>query len=220
MKTYQGVIFDLDGLLFDTEKLYYQATQEIADKIGLNYSEEIYHRYIGISDEELWAIYHEMYDPLIGEQAVNDFISTIFNLTIDLFEAGEADLKEGVLELLDYLNEKEMPKMIASSNQRRLIDILLDKNKITHEFETVISFEDVKRAKPDPEIFEKAHQFLAMPKKELLILEDSKNGVLAAHAAGIDVVMIPDLVAPSFEVKEKVVEIFPSLTAIPSFLNK
>ena len=89
MKTYQGVIFDLDGLLFDTEKLYYQATQEIADKIGLNYSEEIYHRYIGISDEELWTIYHEMYDPLIGEQAVNDFISTTFNLTIDLLTSRE-----------------------------------------------------------------------------------------------------------------------------------
>lgn len=220
MKTYQGVIFDLDGLLFDTEKLYYQATQEIADKIGLTYSEAIYHRYIGISDEELWEIYHEMYDPLIGEQAVNDFISTIFNLTVTLFEAGEADLKEGVLELLDFLNEKEIPKMIASSNQRRLIDILLKKNKIMHEFKTVLSFEDVKRAKPDPEIFVKAHQFLEIPKKELLILEDSKNGVLAAHAAGIDVVMIPDLVAPTTDIKEKVVEVFPSLMSVPAFLNK
>lgn len=219
MAKYQGIIFDLDGLLFDTERLYYQATQEIADLMGIPYDEAIYHRYIGISDEELWLIYHDMYDDHFGVEKVNQFIQGSFDRGIEMFENGEATLKEGVPELLTYLNENKRAKVIASSNQRRLIDILLRKAGITDEFETIFSFENVTRAKPDPEIFHLAHQFLKIPKKEVLILEDSKNGVLAAHRAAIDVIMIPDLVEPTPEVKEKTLHVLPSLLEIPAFLE-
>lgn len=219
MKKYQGVIFDLDGLLFDTERLYYEATQMIADDMAIPYDESIYHRYIGISDEELWAHYHQMYDFDFGEAYVNQFINDAFNRSVELFEAGQAQLKEGVPELLAYLNEQEIKKVIASSNQRRLIDILLEKNQLVTEFEKVFSVEDVKRAKPDPELFEKAAHFLALDKSEILILEDSKNGVLAAHQAAIDVVMIPDLIEPSLALKEKTVEVFPSLLNLLSFIQ-
>lgn len=219
MKKYQGLIFDLDGLLFDTERLYYQATQEIADLMGIPYDEAIYHRYIGISDEELWVVYHELYDEDFGSEKVDQFITDIFARSIEMFEAGEADLKIGVLELLDYLNQNKLAKVIASSNQRRLIDILLRKEGITDEFEMIFSFEDVKRAKPDPEIFEKAHSFLGLPKKEVLILEDSKNGVLAAHGAGIDVVMVPDLVLPTASLEKKITKVLPSLLELPRFLE-
>lgn len=219
MKKYQGVIFDLDGLLFDTERLYYEATQMIADGMKIPYDESIYHRYIGISDEELWVQYHQMYDFDFGEKYVEQFIANAFNRSVELFEAGHAELKEGVLELLAYLNEQEIKKVIASSNQRRLIDLLLEKNELVTEFEKVFSVEDVKRAKPDPELFEKAAHFLALDKSEILILEDSKNGVLAAHQAEIDVVMIPDLIEPSIELREKTVEVFPSLLNLLSFIQ-
>ena len=219
MKKYQGVIFDLDGLLFDTERLYYEATQAIADEMQIPYDESIYHRYIGISDEELWAHYHQMYDSTFGKEFVNAFINNAFHRSVELFESGQAQLKEGVLELLAYLNEKKIKKVIASSNQRRLIDILLEKNQLVHEFERVFSVEDVKRAKPDPELFEKAADFLAIEKNQLLILEDSKNGVLAAHRAKIDVIMIPDLIAPSVELKEKTIQVLPSLLNLLSFIQ-
>lgn len=219
MAKYEGIIFDLDGLLFDTERLYYQATQEIADFMKIPYDETIYHRYIGISDEELWPIYHEMYDDHFGIEKVDQFINRAFDRGVEMFENGEADLKEGVPELLNYLNQNKLAKVIASSNQRRLIDILLRKAGITDEFERIFSFENVKRAKPDPEIFNKAHQFLNLPKKDVLILEDSMNGVLAAHSATIDVIMIPDLVQPTPEVAKKTLHVLPSLLKIPTFLE-
>ena len=123
MPTYQGIIFDLDGLLFDTERLYYQATQEVADVMGIPYDEATYHGYIGISDDESWSIYHDLYDTDFGQEKVDQFITHSFNRGIEMFENGEAHLKEGALELLTYLHKKRMSKVIASSNQRRIIDI-------------------------------------------------------------------------------------------------
>lgn len=219
MPTYQGIIFDLDGLLFDTERLYYQATQEVADVMGIPYDEATYHGYIGISDDELWRIYHDLYDTDFGQEKVNQFITRSFNRGIEMFENGEAHLKEGALELLTYLNKKRVSKVIASSNQRRIIDILLNKVGIREEFEAIFSFEDVKRAKPDPEIFQLAHQFLSLPKKQVLVLEDSQNGVLAAHRAKLDVVMVPDLIEPTPATKAKTTHILPSLLEVPAFLE-
>ncbi|MDN6267593.1 MAG: HAD family phosphatase, partial [Tetragenococcus koreensis] len=119
MQDVQGIIFDMDGLMFDTETLYYKATQEAADMMGFSYDFATYEKYIGVSDEEVWQAYHEMYDPLFGEQAVNTFINYSFDRAVELFEAGAADLKPGLKELLHYLQEKEVQRCVASSNQRR-----------------------------------------------------------------------------------------------------
>ncbi|KAF1303764.1 HAD family phosphatase [Enterococcus saccharolyticus] len=216
----QGVIFDMDGLIFDTEQLYYQATQDVADEMGFAYDFSLYEKFIGVSDEELWLAYHEMYDEIHGKETVVQFIDRAFTRGLELFENGLADLKPGVRELLAYLDEKQIPRVIASSNQRQVIDILLAKNDLAKEFDAVVSFEDVARAKPDPEIFEKAQQFLNIPKENLLILEDSKNGILAAHSAGIDVIMIPDLLPPTPELEERTLAVFDSLLEIPAFLEK
>lgn len=220
MRNLQGVIFDMDGLIFDTEHLYYRATKEIADELAIDYDMEIYKQYIGVGDDEVWAAYHEMYDDLYGEEVIVEFIDRSFNRTIELFEAGAADLKPGLTEILDYLAEKQIPRIIASSNQRRIIDILLEKNGLQDAFEHIVSFEDVTRAKPDPQIFEKAHQFFDAPKENILILEDSKNGILAAHSAGIDVIMIPDLLEPTPDLVEKSLAVLDTLADVPGFLEK
>ncbi len=220
MRNLQGVIFDMDGLIFDTEHLYYRATQDVADALGFAYDFSIYERYIGVSDEELWEAYHEMYDSVHGREKVVEFIERAFNHTVELFESGAVELKPGFYELLAYLDEKKLPRVVASSNQRRIIDILLEKNDLTKEFAHIVSFEDVARAKPDPEIFEKAQQLLALPKENLLILEDSQNGILAGHAAGIDVIMIPDLLPPTPDLREKTVTVLQHLAEVPAFLEQ
>lgn len=217
MNKVEGVIFDMDGLLFDTELIYYRSTQKVADKMGFSYSRELYQKFIGVSDEEVQANYHEIYKEH-GTEKVAEFIRLAYEDTYQEFESGKVPLKEGVLELLTYLEEQKIPRVVASSNVRSAIDLLLENAKIRHYFDDIISCENVTRAKPDPEIFQVALGRLGTSAETTLILEDSYHGVMAAHAAGIPVIMIPDLLAPTKEMEEKTLTIFNSLKEVPPFI--
>ncbi|WP_207695683.1 HAD superfamily hydrolase [Enterococcus sp. DIV0212c] len=219
MKKIDGVIFDMDGLLFDTELIYYQSTQKIADAMNFPYSKEVYLQFLGVSDEEVQENYHRIYQDF-GKEKVDEFIQRSYDDTYQVFESGEVPLKEGVLELLDFLDQQEIPRIVASSNVRPAIELLLDGAGIKERFSGIVSAEDVTRAKPDPEIFQKALANLGTKADNTLIFEDSFHGVTAADAAGIPVIMVPDLLAPTNEIKEKTVEILNSLTQVPAYFKK
>ena len=216
---YKAVIFDMDGLLFDTEIVYYEASQMVADQMGFPYDKELYLKYLGVSDEEVWANYHQIFASF-GKNNVQKFINDAYEETIRRFSLGAVQLKPGVIELLDFLEEHRIPKVVASSNQRHIIELLLEKNQLTNYFETIVSAENVKRAKPDPEIFLLAHEYLGTKKQETLVLEDSKNGILAAASAEIPVIMIPDLLAPSEDLQQKTLAVLSSLHKVPGYLKK
>lgn len=216
---YKAVIFDMDGLLFDTEIVYYEASQMVADQMGFPYDKELYLKYLGVSDEEVWANYHQIFASF-GKNNVQKFIKGAYEETIRRFSLGAVQLKPGVNELLDFLEEHRIPKVVASSNQRHIIELLLEKNQLTNYFETIVSAENVKRAKPDPEIFLLAHEYLGTKKQETLVLEDSKNGILAAASAEIPVIMIPDLLAPSEDLQQKTLAVLSSLHEVPGYLKK
>lgn len=216
---YKAVIFDMDGLLFDTEIVYYEASQMVADQMGFPYDKELYLKYLGVSDEEVWANYHQIFASF-GKNNVQKFINDAYEETIRRFSLGAVQLKPGVIELLDFLEEHRIPKVVASSNQRHIIELLLEKNQLTNYFETIVSAENVKRAKPDPEIFLLAHEYLGTKKQETLVLEDSKNGILAAASAEIPVIMIPDLLAPSEDLQQKSLAVLSSLHEVPGYLKK
>lgn len=216
---YKAVIFDMDGLLFDTEIVYYEASQMVADQMGFPYDKELYLTYLGVSDEEVWANYHQIFASF-GKNNVQKFINDAYEETIRRFSLGAVQLKPGVIELLDFLEEHRIPKVVASSNQRHIIELLLEKNQLTNYFETIVSAENVKRAKPDPEIFLLAHEYLGTKKQETLVLEDSKNGILAAASAEIPVIMIPDLLAPSEDLQQKTLAVLSSLHEVPGYLKK
>ena len=216
---YKAVIFDMDGLLFDTEIVYYEASQMVADQMGFPYDKELYLKYLGVSDEEVLANYHQIFASF-GKNNVQKFINDAYEETIRRFSLGAVQLKPGVIELLDFLEEHRIPKVVASSNQRHIIELLLEKNQLTNYFETIVSAENVKRAKPDPEIFLLAHEYLGTKKQETLVLEDSKNGILAAASAEIPVIMIPDLLAPSEDLQQKTLAVLSSLHEVPGYLKK
>ncbi|MBO0453649.1 HAD family hydrolase [Candidatus Enterococcus murrayae] len=218
MKKIKGIIFDMDGLLFDTESIYCDANLVVADKYDIPFTTETYARFIGISDEEVWAELHKMYADH-GEETVQKFIDESWGMAHDRFKTGNVDLKPGVHELLAYLEEKDIPRVVASSNVRPVIEILLENAGIRNKFSDIISAEDVKFAKPDPEIFEIAAKRLGVDGADALVLEDSKNGILAADSAGVPVVMVPDILPPTDELKEKTEAVFTSLHEVIDFLE-
>lgn len=218
MKKVKGIIFDMDGLLFDTESIYCDANLVVAEKYDLPFTEETYARFIGISDEEVWAELHKMFADH-GTETVQKFIDESWGMAHDRFKTGNVDLKPGVHELLAYLEEKEIPRVLASSNVRPVIEILLEHAGIRDKFSDIISAEDVKFAKPDPEIFVIAADRLGIAAADGLVLEDSKNGILAAEGAGVPVVMVPDIVPPTAEIKGKTEAVLPTLHEVINFLE-
>lgn len=214
----KGVIFDMDGLLFDTEAVYYRASQETADKMGIPYDLELYKKYLGVSDEELWKEYHRIFAGF-GREKVQEYIDRSYKGAIDDFKAGKVELKSGAAELLDYLDEQNIKRIVASSNQRPVIELLLNNAGLTERFSGIVSADDVEHAKPAPDIFLKALQELGTNREETLVLEDSKNGILAAAAAELPVIMIPDMIAPTPELERKTFQVLNSLYEVKDYLK-
>lgn len=213
----KGLIFDLDGLLFNTEEIYYESSQKVADEMQLPYSRKTYLKYLGLSDEELWGSYHRDFAEF-GEKMVAEFIKKSYEETLHIFHEGDVPLKKGAQELLTWSQEQEIPCVIASSNNRKTIELLLERGELREFFGEIFSAENVTYAKPHPELVEKAATFFSAPKKDLVMLEDSLNGVTASFAAGVPVILVPDLLAPTPEMEKMASHILPDLLAVKNFL--
>lgn len=216
MTKLQVIIFDMDGLLIDSEQVYYSGSQKIADDYQLDYTKETYLRGIGISDEELYAWYHELYDEIHGKEHIDGFIQDSYAYCLTLFDQGAAKLKQGVIEVLDFCAQHQIKTCVASSNNRMLVEKLLEKQGILSRFDAIFTADDVENAKPEPDLFLAAAAYFHVDNDAMLVLEDSHNGIIAANRAQISVIMIPDLLPPAVDMEmEAVLE---SLTDIPNYL--
>ncbi|MDT2850253.1 HAD family phosphatase [Vagococcus carniphilus] len=204
MKTFNGVIFDMDGLIFDTEAIYCASNVEMAKEFGLKEYDEAYYRTeIGLSEEHAFEKYLADYSYL-PKETIQAFFDESRNKVRKTFKESGAPLKPGVVELLTFLNEQEIPCIVASSNTRDAIDQLLTKANLTNYFIDTVSGDEVTHAKPHPEIVEKAVEKLGTNPSETVMLEDSLNGIRASYSANVPVIMVPDLIEPDEEALEKV----------------
>ena len=187
---YDLIIFDMDGLMFDTEIFYYKSWKAFEDKYNFRFDIETRNRIAGMNEANI----RDEFAKIIGDyekagklrEEVNDYREKRLSATKESFK------KEGLVELLDFLKASGIRACIASSSDREKILYLIEKENIKDYFDFVVSGEDFENSKPNPEIFEKTAQIANVDKSRALILEDSHNGYLAAKASGIDYLIIHD----------------------------
>ena len=209
---YSAVIFDMDGVIFDSERVYMECCIKAAEKFGAENVEEVVRKCIGVTNEMTMQILREFFG---ADFPVDDYWKASIGYFWDFYnEHGALPMKKGVVEALTYLKEKGYPLAIASSTKTETVTKQLTDAGIVDFFTLIVGGNMVSRSKPAPDIFLKATELLKVEPGECFVIEDSYNGIKAAYAAGIPVVMVPDLLPPTEETKEKTVAILPSLLSL------
>lgn len=217
MTQVETVIFDMDGLMFDTEPIYYKANQKTADHLEMDFSFDTYTQFVGMGSVDYERKMREIYE---NDELLDEFFEKSNKVLDYLFLNGDVKMKEGLIDLLEFLKEKNIPMIVASSSRRELVDQLLERLDVRKYFKAVVGGNEVERAKPAPAIFNKAFEKTGILNKEkALILEDSKNGVLAATSAEIPVIMIPDMIEADEKDKKKAVKIYSNLHEVIDYIQ-
>lgn len=210
------VIFDLDGLLIDSEIISYRIYRDLTEKYGKAISREDYiHHYSGkTADRNMRTLIDEYHLPV----SVKDGLLFETMKEKEYFKQGVA-LKQGAGELLTYLRKKQYNIVLASSSTKeRAIDVL-EQNGIAAFFDHMVFGTEVKRGKPYPDIFVKACECAEEPIGNCLVLEDSEAGIQAAFSAGIEVVCIPDMKVPGEDFYKMTSAVLSSLKDVISWLE-
>lgn len=212
---FRAILFDWDGTLADSTDAVVAAFQQVLRETGCAISREFIERRIGIGAESTLREALESAEMAFTSDKLEQLVERKIQVEIDM--ADKVRLFDGALELLESLDHR-MKMALASMNNGRVIHGLLHAMKIRRYFDMVVTVDDVRKSKPDPEIFQKCAQHLAVSPKECIVVEDSIFGVQAAKTAGMRCIAvltgaysymelreaIPDLLVQSVKEREKI----------------
>ena len=193
----KGAVFDMDGLMFDTENLTYQLQKQILNNDGFDFSIEHYKQTVGKRLADLLPLFQKFF----GEDFdAEGFRQKCREAYIKYTDENGVPVKPGLNEILEKLKAEKIKIALATSTTSRSAKRTLKTAGVLDYFDEIVCAEDVEYGKPDPEPFLKAAEKLSLNPGKCLALEDSYNGIISAHSAGMITVMVPDLIEPTKEI--------------------
>ncbi|MGF1697185.1 HAD family phosphatase [Vibrio lamellibrachiae] len=194
---FQAAIFDMDGLLLDTERVCMSIFKQACQAQNVSFLEDVYLSIIGRNSAGIEQVIRQGYGPDLDYPALHIEWRERYNAVV---KHQAIPVKEGVVELLTWLKSNNIPTAVATSTQKDVAAIKLKLAGLDHFFDNLTTGCEVKHGKPDPEIYLLAAQRLNIDPTQCLAFEDSNNGVRSAIAAEMITYQIPDLVEPCEEV--------------------
>jgi HAD superfamily hydrolase (TIGR01509 family) len=186
-RSIKAVVFDLDGLMFNTEELYQEVGSELLRRRGYEFTQELLDQMMGRPSQVALQL---MIDTHTLKATVEELLTETDEIFPAILQERLAPMP-GLVELLAALEQHSIPKGIATSSRRAFVERVLGAFDFQHRFSPILTSEDIRLGKPDPEIYLKAADRLQVRPAEMLVLEDSQNGCRAAIAAGAVTVAVP-----------------------------
>lgn len=212
----KAVIFDMDGLMIDSERATFRAYKEVLKRHDETMEESFYKSMLGKPERDNVDRLQERYPTLDILKLIED---TYICVGED-FDNNGIPLKKGLIELLIFLKENNIKTMIATSSLRNRLDKIITNANIKQYFDNTISGDEVVNGKPNPEVFLTACKKLGVNVDEAIVLEDSMAGITAAFDGNIPVICVPDMMYPSKEYVEKTISVEDDLLCVIEYIKK
>ncbi len=213
----KAVIFDMDGLMFDTERLAVPTWQRISRELGYEMPAEfvinMFGRNVSAISADIKKTFGEEFDTELGWKLRKQYVT-------EWIDKHGVPLKPGLKELLKYIRQKGLKTAIATSTDLHLVEHYLNLSGLTDYYDGIVTGQMVAQGKPAPDIYQKAARVINVNPKDCLALEDAPAGIRSAKAAGMQVIMVPDMVEPTKELKNIMTKECQSLHEVISFIEE
>lgn len=212
----KGAIFDMDGLMFDSERLVCSIWQEMMDENGYKFSVDIFKNTIGLRQDKSKEFYTSLYGKDFDYDGFKIQSRERFYKRI---ERDGVPVKKGLFELLDYLKSQKIKMAVATSTSAQTALKVIRKSGVYDYFDSFVCGDDVKNGKPHPEVFLTAAERIGISPCQCIAFEDSINGIKSAFAANMTTVMVPDFLQPTDEIRDKISFLCKSLDEAIEFIE-
>ena len=195
----KAVVFDMDGVMFDTERLIMKAWAYTGEKLGYGDMSQVVYKTLGLPAPSAKRVFLNIY----GEDfKYDEFVAEYRKFVYEYYEEFGVPIKDGLFELLTYLKDNGYKIAVATSTSKKVALHHFDLAKVTPFLDEMVCGDMIERGKPSPDIYLKASELLGLMPNECIALEDSPNGLRAANSAGLKTIMVPDLIQPDEELSK------------------